>query len=70
MNGAIPVPYPLMKNKIVEVEWRLYWSNERGQLMRVGGAREFDASALLSAKVKAMIQRLDHLNVNIASSSA
>jgi len=46
-----------------------HWSNERGQLKRVGGAREFDASALLSAKVKAMIQRLDHLNVNIASSN-
>ena len=45
-------------------------SNERGQPKKVGGKQELDALTLLPAKVDAMTQRLDHLNVNSASSSA
>ena len=39
------------------------WSTERGQPKRVGGKLEVDALTLLSAKVDAMTQRLDCMNV-------
>ena len=46
------------------------WSTECGQLKRVGGKLEVDAHILLSTKVHAMTQRLDHINVNTVKSSA
>jgi len=46
------------------------WSTERGQVKRVGGKFEVDALTLLSAKVNAMTQRLDRMNVNAVNSSA
>jgi len=35
-----------------------------------GGKLEVDALTLLSAKVKAMTQKLDRMNINVANSSA
>jgi len=46
------------------------WSTERGQPKRVGGKLEVDALTLLSAKVDAMTQWLDRMNVNVVNSSA
>jgi len=40
------------------------WSTEQGQPKQVGGKLEIDALSLLSAKVDAMTQRLDRMNVN------
>jgi len=45
------------------------WSNERSQPKRVGGKLELDAIFILSAKVDAMSQRLERLNVNSISST-
>ena len=45
------------------------WSSERAQPRRVGGKLEV-AFTLLFAKVHAMTQRLNQLNVNVANSSA
>jgi len=39
------------------------WSNERGQPKRVGGKYYIDALTLLTAKMDAMTQKLDKLNV-------
>jgi len=46
------------------------WSTERGQPKRVGGKLEFNVLTLLSAKVDAVTQRLDRMNVNAVNSSA
>ena len=46
------------------------WSTERGQPKRVGGKLEVDALTLLFAKLDAMTQRLDRMNVNVVNSSA
>jgi len=46
------------------------WSTKRGQSKRVAGKFEVDALTLLSAKVDAMTQRLDCMNVNVINSSA
>ena len=46
------------------------WSTEKGQPKRVGGKLEVDALTLLSAKVDAMTQRLDRMNVNAVNFSA
>ena len=46
------------------------WSTEQGQPKRVGGKHEVDVFTLLSAKVDAMTQRLDRMNVNAMNSSA
>jgi len=46
------------------------WSNEKSQPKRVRVKLKLDALTLLSAKVDAMTQRLDRLNVNSASSDA
>jgi len=46
------------------------WSTERGQPKQVGGKLQVDALTLLSAKVDAMTQRLDHMNVNVVNSGA
>jgi len=45
------------------------WSNEQGQPKRVGGNLEVDALTLLNAKVDAMTQRLERLNVNAVNSN-
>ena len=45
------------------------WSIERGQPKRVRCKLEVDALTLLSAKVDAMTQSLDRMNVNIVNSS-
>jgi len=44
------------------------WSNERDQPKRVGGKFNIDALTLLTAKMDAMTQRLDRLNVNVVNS--
>ena len=41
-------------------------STERGQPKRVGGKLEVEVLTLLSAKVDAIIQRLDQMNANAA----
>jgi len=44
------------------------WSNERGQLKRVGRKYDIDALTLLTAKMDTMTQKLDRLNVNVVNS--
>ena len=46
------------------------WSSERGQPKRVGGKYEIDALTLLTAKMDAMTQKLNKLNVHAVSSYA
>ena len=46
------------------------WSTERGQPKQVGGKLEVDTITLLSAKVDAIIERLDQMNINAVNSSA
>jgi len=46
------------------------WSSERGQPKWVGGKYNIDALTLLTAKIDAMTQKLDKLNVNVVSSCA
>ena len=52
-------------NLIEEMALNNYqWSNERGQPKRVGSKYEIDALTLLTAKMDAMTQKLDKLNVH------
>jgi len=44
------------------------WSNERAQPKRVGGKYELDAITLLTAKMDAVTQKLDKLNVHAVDS--
>jgi len=46
------------------------WSNERGQPKRVGGKYEINVLTLLTAKMDAMTQKLDKLNVHLVNSCA
>jgi len=46
------------------------WSSERDQPKRVGGKYAIDALTLLTAKMDAMTQKLDKLNVNAVNSFA
>jgi len=46
------------------------WSTECGQPKRVGGKYDIDALTLLTAKMDAMTQKLDKLNVNAMYSCA
>ena len=46
------------------------WSNERGQPKRVRGKYDIDALTLLTAKMDAMTQKLDKLNVHAVNSCA
>jgi len=46
------------------------WSTERGQPNRLGSKLEVDALTLFFAKVDAMTQTLDRMNVNVVNSSA
>ena len=46
------------------------WSNEKGQTKKVGGKLELDTIITQNAKVDAMSQRLECLNVNSVSSNA
>ena len=43
------------------------WSNERGQHKRVGGKFDVNALTLLTAKMDAMTQKLDGLNMNVVN---
>jgi len=49
---------------------QLSWSSERGQPKRVGGKYDVDALTFLTAKMDAMTQKLDKLNVNAVNSCA
>ena len=58
-------------NLIEEMALNNYqWSNERGQPKRAGGKYDIDALTLLTAKMDAMIQKLNKLNVNALNSCA
>jgi len=58
-------------NLIEEMALNNYqWSNERGQPKRVGGKYYVDDFTLLIAKMDAMTQKLDKLNVNAVNSCA
>ena len=58
-------------NLIEEMALNNYqWSSERGQPKRVGGKYKIDGGTLLTAKMDAMTQKLDKLNVNAVSSCA
>jgi len=58
-------------NLIEEMALNNYqWSNERDQPKRVGGKYEIDALTLLTAKMDAMTQKLDKLNVYVVNSCA
>ena len=46
------------------------WSNERGQPKRVGGKFDVDALTVPTAKMDAMTQKLDRLDVNVVNSCA
>ena len=45
------------------------WSINRTQPKRVGGKLDVNAITLVSAKIDAMTQRLDQMNVNVVNSS-
>ena len=56
-------------NLIEEMALNNYqWSSERGQPTRVGGKYEIDALTFLTAKMDAMTQKLDKLNVHVVDS--
>jgi len=58
-------------NLIEEMALNNYqWSSEYGQLKRVGGKFDVDALTLLTAKMDAMTQKLDILNVSTVNSCA
>ena len=58
-------------NLIEEMALNNYqWSSERGQPKMVGGKYDINALTLLTAKVDAMTQKLDKLNVNAVNSCA
>ena len=58
-------------NLIEEMALNNYqWSNERGQPKLVGGKYDINALTLLTAKMDAMTQILDRLNVNAVNSCA
>jgi len=67
MNKIEDEAYNLIKEMMLN---NFQWSTERGQSKRVGGKLEVDALTLLSAKVDAMTQRLNRMNVNVVNSSA
>jgi len=46
------------------------WFNEHGQPKRVGGKSDVDALTLLTAKMDAMTQKFDRLNVSVVNSCA
>ena len=56
-------------NLIEEMALNNYqWSSERGQSKRVGGTYGIDTLTLLIAKLDAMTQKLDKVNVNVVNS--
>jgi len=58
-------------NLIEEMALNNYqWPSERGQPKRVRGKYDVDALTLLTAKMDAMTQKLDKLNVNAVNSCA
>ena len=67
MNKIEDEAYSLIEDMALN---NFQWSTERGQLKWVGDKLEVDTLTLLSAKVDAMTQRLDRMNVNTVNSSA
>jgi len=59
--------YNLIKKMVLN---NYQWLSERGQPKRVRGKYDIDALTLLSAKMDAMTQKLDKLNVNAVNSYA
>jgi len=66
MNKTEDEVYNLIKEMTLN---NFQWSTKRGQPKRVGGKLEVDTLTLLAAKVDAMTQRLDRMNVNVVNSS-
>jgi len=67
MNKTEDEAYNLIEEMAVN---NFQWSNERGQPKWVRGKLEVVALTLLNAKVDAMTQRLERLNVNAVNSCA
>jgi len=67
MNKTEDEAYNLIKEMTLN---NFQWSTERGQPKRIAGKLEVDALTLLSAKVDAVTQSLDRMNVNAVNSSA
>jgi len=67
MNETEHEAYNLIQEVVLN---SFQWSTEQGQPKYVRGKLEVDAFSLLSAKVDAMTQRLEHMNVNVVNSSA
>jgi len=67
MNKTEDEAYNLIEDMVLK---NFQWSNEWGQPKQVGRKLEVDTLTLLSAKVDAMTQRLERLNVNAVNSSA
>jgi len=66
MNMTEDEAYNLIEEIVLN---NFQWPTEQGQPKRVGGKLEVDALTLLSAKVDALTQRLDCMNVNAINSS-
>ena len=64
MNKTGDEAYNLIKKMVLNNYQR---SNVRSQAKRVRGELELDALTLLSAKLDAMTQRMDRVNVNFSS---
>jgi len=60
-------PYNLIEEMSLK---NFKWPNELGQPTQVGGNLQVAALSMLNAKVDAMSQRLERLNVNAVNSSA
>jgi len=67
MNKTEDEAYNLIEEMVPN---NFQWSTKRDQPKRVGGKLKVDALTLLSAKVDAMTQRLNRMNVNAVNSSA
>ena len=61
MNKMEDEAYNLIEEMILD---NYQWSSDREQYKKVGGKLEIDELTLLFAKIDAMAQRLDRLNVN------
>jgi len=67
INKTVDEAYNLIEEMTLN---NFQWSTKQGQPKRVGGKLEVDRLTLLSAKVDAMTQRFDRMNVNDVNSSA
>jgi len=66
MNKTEDEAYNLIEERTLN---NFQWSTERGQPNQIRGRLEVDTLTLLSAKVNAMTQRLDCMDVNAVNSS-